>query len=142
MMRSSWDQRRKEEARSLVDQTLSVNDKYGNRQSFLLKLRIQDGDPQVIDYKDPVSHKWRDASFGALIKDDRSKKIELIREIPDIQGAYLSPRQIITPTAKNNLLSLPVDATSTRNKGELRHMFQTESPNEMEHTNPYKRPFS
>ena len=45
MMRSNWDQRRKQEVSNLVDLTASVTEKYGFSQSFLLKLRIQDGDP-------------------------------------------------------------------------------------------------
>ena len=148
MMRSCWDQRRKQEVSSLVDLTSSINDKYGNRQSFLLKLRIQDGDPQVVNYKLPVSSKWRDASFGALIKDDRQKKVELIREIPNIQGAYLSPKQIKSPS---NLLRLPVENTRNNNakltqSSDLSHVSQTEykSREEMQPTNPYnpKRPFS
>ena len=45
MMRSNWDQRRKQEVTNLVDLTASVDEKYGTRQSFFLKLRIQDEDP-------------------------------------------------------------------------------------------------
>lgn len=93
MMRSNWDQRRKQEIRDLVDLTTSVHEKYGHPQSFLLKLRIQEKDPQKIPYKNPVSSKWNDPNFGATIIDNRSKKVELIREIPDLKEAYqLSPR--------------------------------------------------
>ena len=58
MMRSNWDQRRKQEVSNLVDLTATVNEKYGMKQSFLLKLRIQDDDPQTINYKNPVSSRW------------------------------------------------------------------------------------
>jgi len=51
----------------------------------------------MIKYKNPVSSKWKDPNFGALIIDDRQQKVELIREIPDLKEAYsrstcLSPR--------------------------------------------------
>ena len=91
MMRSNWDQRRKQEVSNLVDLTASVNEKYGQPQSFLLKLRIQEGDPLTITYKNPVSSKWADPNFGALINDDRQKKIEMIRQVPDLKEAY-SPK--------------------------------------------------
>ena len=71
MMRSNWDQRRKQEVSNLVDLTSTVNEKYGMKQSFLLKLRIQDDDPQTINYKNPVSSRWQDPNFGAMICDDR-----------------------------------------------------------------------
>ena len=143
MMRSNWDQRRKQEVSNLVDLTASVNDKYGYPQSFLLKLRIQEGDPQVIKYKNPVSSKWRDPSFGALISDDRSKKVELIREIPNVHGAYISPRQQVNPSqlnlaegTRNNLAAKNLD---------LSHVSKTESKHhESDHSNPYiqKRVYS
>ena len=72
----------------MVDLTQSVHDKYGHPLSFQLKLRIQDGDPQIIKYKNPVSPKWNDAEFGAIISDNRSRKIELIREVEEVRGAY------------------------------------------------------
>ena len=71
LMRSNWDQRRKQEVNSLVDLTTSVQEKYGQPQSFLLKLRIHDKDPQLIQYKNPVSSSWKDPNFGALIIDNR-----------------------------------------------------------------------
>lgn len=80
MMRSSWDHRRKQEVRSLVDLTKSLGEKYGRSQSFLIELRVQEGQTQAIKYKEPISSKWNDADFGALIIDDRKKKVELIRE--------------------------------------------------------------
>ena len=88
LMRSNWDQRRKNEVNDLVDLTSSVNEKYGFPQSFLLKLRIHEGDPQEIRYKNPVSSKWSDPSFGAIIIDNRQKQVELIREIPDLKQSY------------------------------------------------------
>ena len=94
MMRSNWDQRRKQEVSNLVDLTYSVDEKYGYAQSLLLKLRIQEGDPQFIKYKNPVSSKWSDPNFGALINDDRQKKIEMIREVPDLKEIYSPTRDL------------------------------------------------
>lgn len=91
LMRSNWDQRKKKEAHDLIDLTASVQEKYGFRQSFFLKLRIQDDEPQVLKFKNPVSSKWSDPNFGALIIDDRDKGVEMIREVPDLKEAY-SPR--------------------------------------------------
>ena len=80
MMRSSWDHRRKQEARSLIDLTKTVGEKYGRNQGFLIELRVKEGQKKAIKYKEPMSSKWNDADFGALIVDDRQKKVELIRE--------------------------------------------------------------
>ena len=42
----------------------------------------------MIQYKNPVSSKWKDPNFGALIIDNRQRKVELIREVPDLKEAY------------------------------------------------------
>lgn len=55
----------------------------------MLNLRAKDGDhKQLLKFKMPVSSRWSDPSFGALIFDDRSKDFELIRQVDDLKGAY------------------------------------------------------
>lgn len=106
MMRSNWDQRRKNELSSLVDLTSSVQEKYGVRQSFLLKLRSQNDKNDVIKYKNPVSSRWSDPNFGAIIIDDRAKKVELIREVPDLKEAYsprMRPNETYMSTSRRDL---------------------------------------
>ena len=83
LRRSSWDQRRKVEVGNLIDLSSNVQEKYGNTLSFNLMLRSGDSQPTLINYKNPVSTKLRDPDFGALIVDDRTKKIEVIREVRD-----------------------------------------------------------
>lgn len=85
-----------------MDLTTTVQEKYGQPQSFLLKLRMQDNEPQLIKYKNPVSNKWQDPDFGAIIVDNRQKKVELIREVPDLKDAY-SPRLSNLSRSSNSL---------------------------------------
>ena len=97
----------------MVGLTSSVNEKYGNQQSFYLKLRSQENDDesQVIRYKNPVSSKWQDPDFGAIIMDNRNAKVEVIREIPDLKEAY-SPHDGYN--SRNNTMSQSFSLRKTK----------------------------
>ena len=77
--RSSWDHRRKVELQSVLDLSSTLNEKYGDSLAFKLSLRTGKKLSHIM-YKNPVSSKMTDPELAAIIIDDRSKKIEMIRE--------------------------------------------------------------
>ena len=76
--------------KSVLDLSSTLNEKYGDSLAFKLSLRGGDKPKQII-YKNPVSSKMTDPDLAALIIDDRSKRIEIIREKSDV-----SPTQSYT----------------------------------------------
>ena len=78
IMRSNWDARRKIEVTNLIDLSENMEEKYGVPWAHQIGLRMPDAPkPQLVEYK---------SKQGALIFDDRDKKIEIIREIPTIRS--------------------------------------------------------
>ena len=71
---------------------------------------MQDNEPQLIKYKNPVSNKWKDPDFGAIIVDNRQKKVELIREVPGLKDAY-SPR--LSNLSRSNSIPLSKSGIKT-----------------------------
>ena len=67
---------------------------------------MQDDAPQMLQFKNPVSSKWDDPNFGALIIDNRDKGVEMIREVPDLKDAY-SPRLKKSSEMSRSLFSSP-----------------------------------
>ena len=94
LMKSNWDWRRKVEVSQLMDLTSTVQEKYGDPYAFYLKLRQKDGEPEKINYKNPVSSKWTNPDFAAHIIDDRGSKVEVIREIPNIDSHFNKAKQM------------------------------------------------
>ena len=63
----------------------------------MLNLRAKDEEAkEVLKFKMPVSSRWSDPNFGALIFDDKTKQVELIRKVDGLKAAY-------SPKIKNNL---------------------------------------
>ena len=73
---------------------------------------------QVLKFKIPVSSKWSDPSFGALIFDDRSKQVELIREVEGLKDAY-SPKLKAGLTGQNSAVTLQTPCFAPNSKNEL-----------------------
>ena len=62
-----------------MDLSSTLNEKYGDSLAFKLSLRTGKKLSHIM-YKNPVSSKMTDPELAAIIIDDRSKKIEMIRE--------------------------------------------------------------
>ena len=99
LLKSNWEARKKVEVRQLMDLTHSVHEKYGDPYAFYLILRQKDGLPVKIDYKNPVSSRWTNPDFAAHIIDDRSQKVEVIREIPNLDENYNYKQQKQYPSS-------------------------------------------
>ena len=77
-----------------MDLTSTVQEKYGDPYAFYLKLRQKDGEPEKINYKNPVSSRWTNPDFAAHIIDDRGSKVEVIREIPNIDNQIKKQKKL------------------------------------------------
>ena len=75
----------------MVDLTTSIDEKYGEKQSFQLKLRLPDKEEdykEKILYKHPVHSAGSDQSFAYTLIDDRQGQVELIRQSFTSDGLY------------------------------------------------------
>ena len=83
-MRSNWDARRKVEVTNLIDLSENLEEKYGVPWAHQIGLRMPaEPLPQIVQYKNRK---------GVTIIDDRSKKIEVIREVPEFKTPSTTPR--------------------------------------------------
>ena len=78
----------------------------------MINLRASNADrDQILKFKNPVSSRWLDPNFGALVIDDRQKRVELIRAVDDLKEAYspnmsLNSRSSLNFNSKSNTNSL------------------------------------
>ena len=71
----------------------------------MINLRGNDANnQQILKFKNPVSSHWNDPNFGAIVIDDRSRRLEMIRAFSDLKEAY-SPNLSVKSRSSSNFNS-------------------------------------